>query len=120
MLVQHECTNAALYLKAVNVNLFPSSQVCLRFPSTLVHTASYFHGVTLQRRICQLHIMVNRTNQQCQHFTEFSILADRIHQEVVRAASRGEKAKVKAAVPTLKAAFPLRNSKPLSIANDNH
>lgn len=42
MLVQHECTNAALYLKAVNVNLFPSSQVCLRFPSTLVHTASYF------------------------------------------------------------------------------
>ena len=38
---------------------------------------------------------------------------------MMRAASRGEKAKVEAAVPTLKAAFPLRNSKPLSTANNN-
>ena len=37
----------------------------------------------------------------------------------MRIASRGEKAKVEIAVPMLKAALPLRNSKPLSTANNN-
>jgi len=63
--------------------------------------------------------MADRTNQQCQHFNEFPVFADRVNQEVVRTASRGEKAKVEEAVPTFKAAFLLRNSKPLSIANSN-
>ena len=53
------------------------------------------------------------------HFIQFPIFADRVNEEVVRTISRGEKAKVEAAVPTFKATFLLRNSKPLSTANNN-